>query len=49
MLGGHFATLCQEEDFIIDFLNEKANNFTLLIILIEKRLQIELYNTNLPG
>ena len=37
--GGHFATLCQEVDFyeafffIINFQKEKANTFTLLIIL----------------
>ena len=36
LLGGHFATLCQDVDFyeaiyffIIDFLKEKANTFTL--------------------
>ena len=32
---------------IIDFQNEKANTFTLLIILIVKSLQIELLSTNL--
>ena len=53
-LGGHFATLCQELDFyeaifffIINFQKEKANTFTLLIILIVKSLQIELHSTNL--
>ena len=53
-LGGHFATLCQEVDFyevffffIINFQEEKANTFTLLIILIVKSLQIELHSTNL--
>ena len=42
VLGCHFATLCQEVDFyeaifffIINFQKEKANTFTLLIILIE--------------
>ena len=51
--GGRFATLCQELDFyevfffIINFQNEKANTVTLLIILIIRRLQIELHSTNL--
>ena len=51
--GGHFATLCQEVDFyeafffIINFQKEKANTFTLLIILIVKSLQTELHSTNL--
>ena len=48
-LGGHFATLSQELDFYeanfftINFQKEKANTFTLLIILTVKSLQIELY------
>ena len=52
-LGGHFAKLCQEVDFykafffIINFQKEKANNFILLIILMVKRLQIEVRSTNL--
>ena len=53
-LGGHFATLCQEVDFseaifffIIDLQKERSNTFTLLIILIVKSLQIELYSTSL--
>ena len=52
-LGGHFATLYQELDFydaifiIINFQKEKANTFTLLIILIAKSHQIELHSTNL--
>ena len=52
-LGSHFATLCQELDFYeafffsINFLKEKENTLTLLIILIVKRLQIELHSTNL--
>ena len=33
--------------FIINFQKEKANTFTLLIILIVKSLQIELHSTNL--
>ena len=33
--------------FINNFLKEKANTFTILIILIEKSLQIELQSTNL--
>ena len=47
-VGGHFATLYKEVDFyeaiffIIIFQKEKANTFTLLIILIVKSLQIEL-------
>jgi hypothetical protein len=52
--GGHFATLCRELDFyvakfffIINFQKEKANTFTLLIIIIAKSLQIELHSTNL--
>ena len=44
-LGGHFATLCHEVDFY--FQKEKANTFTLLTIVIVKRLQIELHSTNL--
>ena len=48
-LGGHFATLCKELDFFfnINFQKEKANTFTLLIILFVKSLQIELHSTNL--
>ena len=52
-LGGYFATLCQGVDFyetfffIINFQKEKANTFTLLIILIVKCLQTELPSTNL--
>ena len=53
-LGSHFATLCWEVDFyeaifffIINFQKEKANTFTLLIILIVKSLQIELNSTHL--
>ena len=33
--------------FIINFQKEKANTFTILIILIVKSLQIELHITNL--
>ena len=33
--------------FIINFQNEKANPYTLIIILIVKSLQIELHSTNL--
>ena len=46
-LGGHFATLCREVGFyeatfffIINFQKEKANTFTLSIILIVKSLPI---------
>jgi hypothetical protein len=53
-LGSHFATLCLDVDFyeaifffIINFQKEKANTFTLLIILIVKSFQIELNSTNL--
>ena len=54
-LGGHFATLCRELDFylpkvyffITNFHKEKANTFTLLIILLLKSLLIELHSTNL--
>ena len=53
-LVGRFATLFQGVDFyeaifffIINFQKEKANTFTLLIILIVKSLQIELHSTNL--
>ena len=53
-LDGHFEILCQELDsyeaicfFIINFPKEKANTFTLLIILTVKSLQIELLSTNL--
>ena len=53
-LGGHFATLSQKVDFYKTklffhyyFQKEKANTFTLLIILIVKNLQIELNSTNL--
>ena len=53
-LDDHFATLCRELDFyganfffIFNFQKEKANTFTLLIILIVKSLQIELHSTNL--
>ena len=54
-LGGHFVTLCPEHDFyeakksffIINFQKEKANTFTLVIILIVKSLQVELHSKNL--
>ena len=53
-VGDHFATLCQELNFyeaifffIINSQNEKANNFTLVIILIVKSLQIGLHSTKL--
>ena len=51
--GGHFATLSQGVDFyaakkciITNFQKEKANTFTLLIILIVEGLQIHLHSTN---
>ena len=55
VLGGRFTTLCWEVDFyeaiffsLLIFKKEKANNFTLSIILIlVKSLQIELQSTNL--
>ena len=52
-LGGHFACLCCGFDFyevkqnIVIFQKEKGNTFTLLIILIVKRLQKEQNSTNL--
>jgi hypothetical protein len=53
-IGGHFATLCPEFDFyeanfffMINFQKEKANTFTLLIILMVKSLQIVQHSTNL--
>ena len=44
-LGGHFATLCQEVDvyeafFYISFQREKTNNYTILIILTLKSLEM---------
>jgi hypothetical protein len=54
VLGGCFATFCQELDFYeaifffnINFQKAKANTFTLLIILIVQSLQRELHTTNL--
>ena len=51
-LGGHFATLCQEVDvyeafFYISFQREKTNNYTILIILTLKSLEMQLLGTNL--
>jgi hypothetical protein len=45
------ATLCWEQIFffIINLQKEKENDFTLLIILIVKSLQIELHSTNDPN
>ena len=54
-LGGHFACLCRGFDFyevkniffVIIFLKEKGNTFTLLIIFTVKNLQKQQNSTNL--